>query len=121
MTNNAFVNNSDFNDTTFVNLTPHEINVVLDDEIKSFSKSGTIARVSEESTLVAWIGGCPIFESKWGDVIDLPEAEEGIVFIVSAMVRSAVPNRRDVVSPGNPVRDAEGRVIGCRGFVRNKI
>jgi len=46
----------------------------------------------------------------------LPDSEEGIIYIVSRMVKDRVPDRPDVLVPGAPVRDAEGRIIGADGL-----
>lgn len=47
------------------------------------------------------------------------EYEEGIYLLVSAMVREALPLRKDLVSPGQLLRDDDGNVIGCLGLVGN--
>ena len=63
--------------------------------------------------------GVPLSRVSYGTVEGLPEPAEGTLFVVSALVRSAVPGRSDVASPGDLVRDAGGNVIGCRGLVIN--
>ena len=65
------------------------------------------------------VDGIPVYVTTFGEVVDLPEEEEGRYYIVSALVRAAAPGRQDLLSPGDPVRDGEGRVIGCRSFDRN--
>lgn len=40
-------------------------------------------------------------------------------YLVSAMVRLAVPERTDVFSPGELLRGADGQPTGCRGLVGN--
>lgn len=44
----------------------------------------------------------------------LPEPEEGVLFVVSRLVALAVPQRRDMVFPHNPVRDETGCTSACR-------
>lgn len=68
--------------------------------------SGSVARCAATSTPAGAVEG-------------LPDPSTGILFIVSALVRSAVPARADVASPGDLVRDAAGAVIGCRNLVVN--
>ena len=63
--------------------------------------------------------GIPLARTAFGAVEGLPGPVEGVVYVVSALVRSAVPGRCDVTSPGDLVRDSEGRVVGCRGLVVN--
>jgi hypothetical protein len=41
-------------------------------------------------------------------------------YIVSAMVRVAVPLRMDVFSPADFVRDEKGTIIGCRALEGNQ-
>jgi hypothetical protein len=96
----------------FVNLTPHEINPIGGDSI---APSGDVARVSTRNIEV--LPG--FFAQETGEVQGLPGAQEGVLFIVSAMVRLAVPERGDVVSPGELVRNEQGQPVGCRGFFVN--
>lgn len=49
----------------------------------------------------------------------VPEPEEGVFYVVSALVRLAAPERTDFLSPGPLVRGADGQPIGCRGLTRN--
>lgn len=98
-----------------VNLTPHTINVQgVSGEVREISPSGVVARVSESSEVVGEVEGIALYASVYGEVVDLPEPKEGLLFVVSALVKSAVPNRADVVSPGALVRNAEGQPVGCR-------
>jgi len=57
--------------------------------------------------------------TSYGRVEGLPEPETGVLYLVSAVVRAAVPGRADVASPGDLVRDGEGNVIGCRHLILN--
>lgn len=109
--------------TTFKNLTPHEINVHTPNGVCTFKTSGQVARVESESEPVGTfrVDGLrvPVGRTVFGAPVNLPEPEEGVVLIVSMLVRLAVPNRGDVVSPGELVRDELGRPVGCTGFVCN--
>lgn len=101
----------------FVNLTPHTLNIVkADGSIMDIPPSGKIARVASSSTVVATFEGINVSQQTFGDVIDLPDTKNGIVYIVSRMVKDRVPDRPDVLVPGAPVRDAEGRIIGADGL-----
>ncbi|NDF96294.1 MAG: hypothetical protein EB107_10770, partial [Proteobacteria bacterium] len=73
--------------------------------------SGTVARCSTSSEVVGEVNGIPVSRVSYGEVVGLPEATEGTMFVVSALVRSAVPHRKDVASPGDLVRDAAGAVV----------
>lgn len=105
-----------------VNLTPHTINFVFEEEnrILKITPSGQVARVSSTQQDAGNIGGIfKVSRTTFGEVVDLPEPNGRDFFIVSALVRTAVANRTDVASPGDLVRDAEGNVIGCKNFIVN--
>ena len=102
------------------NLTPHEIIVyktadVLNQE-RVFPPSGHIARVQTESEIVASVDGIACHKTTFGDIEGLPEPEEGEYFLVSRMVKDRCPGRSDVIVPGELVRDANGKIVGCKGF-----
>lgn len=103
--------------TTILNLTPHCINVV-DSEgeaLMSFPSEG-IARLSTTTEVVGSVNGIPLTKTVFGEVEGLPEEKEGTFIIVSAMVKSALPERHDLLVPGLQVRDDQGRVIGCKSL-----
>ena len=104
-----------------VNLTPHEINVVipLGDDI-AIPPSGVVARVAVVATMVDNFCGVPIYGNSTGEVIGLPDPREGTCFIVSKMVVDADTGRADLLSPGKLIRDEKGRVIGCEGLCFSK-
>ena len=54
----------------------------------------------------------PVF----GEVVDLPEEQEGVLYIVSMLVVARAQNRNDLVSPGCQLRNEAGQVIGCAGL-----
>ena len=62
----------------------------------------------------------PIYRTVLGTVTGLPPVNEGIGYIVSAMVRSAAPERRDLYSPADLQRDEHGNVIGCGSLDQNQ-
>jgi hypothetical protein len=106
------------NNTAFVNLTPHSItffdaagNVIL-----TVEPSGQVARCSVAREKIGMINGIPINKSRFGEVENLPEPQEGTIFIVSALAAQAVPEREDVFITDDAVRDEQGRIIGCRAL-----
>jgi len=104
----------------FVNLTPHNINIVLvNGEVVIVEKGDGIARVASSNVPAGTFGGVQLFRTTYGAVEGLPEPQESVMLIVSAMVRGEVPNRSDVASPGQLLRDQAGNVIGCQGLVVN--
>ena len=128
---------------TVINLTPHDIVIVGPGE-RTIPPSGVVARVSMQTSGIidvvgrmsdrppfcgieyncescfSQFGGCdgiPVRKQTYGEVTGLPAPKEGTVYIVSTMVRLAVPDRDDVFSPGELVRGDDGQPIGCRGLV----
>lgn len=103
---------------SFVNLTPHGIHVMDGDgnQLLAVDPSGTLARVDVTRKRKGTIDNVPIYSTTYGQVTGLPAPRDGVFYIVSGMVRDAVPDRDDLVSPGLLVRDDDGRPIGCKGF-----
>lgn len=105
-----------------INLTPHAITVVTEagEPIATIAPSGTVARCQEVSVKVGEVGGIPIFSTTWGEVEGLPEPQEGVAYVASALVAQAAARagRTDVFSPAKQVRNDEGQVVGCLGLQR---
>lgn len=103
----------------FLNLTPHTLNVhshnPSDPQFK-IEPSGEVARVQDKYTIKGHVEGIPIYNVTYGDVEGLPEPQDGVFYIVSGQTKAAVPEREDVLSPGELIRDENGRPIGCRGL-----
>jgi hypothetical protein len=102
-----------------INLTPHVINVLhADGSIQNIPSSG-LARCAEQRIIVGSIDGIDLYTVSYGEVSGLPEQTKDTYFIVSMPVRLALPTRKDLLSPGELVRDTEGKPIGCKGFATN--
>lgn len=99
---------------TVINMTPHAITYVGGE----IPPSGRVVRLREERTVITEIPGLPpLVEKSWlPEESPLPEPEEGTLYIVSALVANAFPDRRDLVCP-ETVRTADGKII-CTAFVR---
>jgi len=99
----------------FINLTPHPINL---NDGRVFPPSGVVARVASSHTQFDADG---IASVVFGDVTGLPDQQDGVCLIVSALVAQAA-KRPDVVSPatGHPdaVRNDKGHIVSVPGFVR---
>ena len=99
------------------NCTPHELNIVnANGETVTIQPCGIVPRCSQNETKVGVINGIPITEQTFGEVVDLPEPEDGVYLVVSRLVAAACPNRRELLIPGPLVRDGEGKVVGCNGL-----
>lgn len=99
------------------NFTPHPI-VILNNKnevIEKFQSEGII-RLNSEIIKIRKEGDIQITKTIFGNPEGLPEEKEGILLIVSQMIKSALPNRNDLVVPAELVRNDEGYVIGCKSL-----
>ena len=105
------------NKMNIINLTKHVVSIVTNNNnVIDFQPSGIEARCVENTIHVGDIDGIPVFETGYGDVIDLPEQKEDTIYIVSTLVRLASPDRHDLYSPAKPVRNEAGQIVGCMGL-----
>ena len=101
----------------FVNLTPHKLNIHNGDgSIVTIKPSGKVARVEVEYERVGQAGNIDLYKAKYGEVDGLPVKLDNVYYIVSGMVKAAIPDNEDVLSPGELIRDEDGKPIGCRGL-----
>lgn len=100
-----------------INKTPHDVKIVSEEgeTLKVFPSEGTI-RLSAKTVEVGEIGGIRLTKTQYGDPEGLPEEADGVYYIVSAMIKAACPDRRDLLVPAEQVRDEVGRIIGCRSL-----
>tara|TARA_R100001082_G_C4359464_1_gene158596 strand:+ start:1658 stop:2071 length:414 start_codon:yes stop_codon:yes gene_type:complete len=124
-----------------VNRTPHDINLVDDDgnvliripksdePIRLESSQKVVGNIPCYSKLNLWMtmGLSPLMDDyKPTTIVDvkqvvygesnLPDYEEGVYYIVSALVANAYPERKDLLMVNDTVRDDDGRIIGCKSF-----
>lgn len=102
-----------------VNLTPHAINMYG----ATIPPSGKVARIKMEredlSPLIFQGQKVRVTRTYGGEIEGLPAPSPGKAYIVSRVVLEVVKvGRGDVFSPGELIRDSEGRVIGCDGLSR---
>ena len=98
-----------------INLTPHAVTI----GDRTIEPSGEIARVSQTTTPAGDWDGIPLVVGSYGDTVGLPPQQDGVFYIVSAMLRMANPSRRDLGSPADVIRDAQGQTVGCRSIQIN--
>lgn len=104
-----------------VNLTPHPVDVVTVDgrvvRIEAQPRPARLEVISDVTGALPIDGSAvPLVSERMGDPIDLPEEAPGRLLVVSRTVMEHLPHRRDLVTPTDLVRDAAGRVVGCRAF-----
>ena len=102
-----------------INLTPHALNLHGEGGVVNVPPSGQVARLSvtrQELEPVA-VGGIilPVARPTLGEIVGLPPAYDGRIYVVSALVAEAA-KRPDVLSPGELVRDKDGVIVGARGL-----
>lgn len=88
----------DFNGVAIVNLNKHAIVVQTSEGDVVFPPSGLVCTVAVKQVEVGNIGGIPIMANEYGEVENLPNPQEGVVFIVNAMVLGCI-DRPDCVAP----------------------
>ncbi len=105
-----------------INLTPHTIKLYNEGGKLTLSvpPSGDVARCEVVRKKSGRLGEIPLFTTVFGEVVGLPDElpEDAFCFVVSGLVRSALPHREDLWQPGELLRDGQGRVIGCVGLSR---
>jgi len=106
-----------------VNLTPHPLNLMPegpDGPTVTIPPSGLVARCATSRVQVGSVTvdgiAIPVNRTQFGSVSDLPVPQPDTIFVVSALVAQAVPERQDVFIVDDVVRDEQGRIIGCRAL-----
>ena len=64
------------------------------------------------------VDGILIYRWFTEDIANLPEPKPGTYYIVSKRLAQACPERKDLIFPGNVVRDADGHIVGYVEFYR---
>lgn len=100
----------------FINLTPHAITL---NNGTTFPPSGKVARIETKHTE---FNDDLICQVQFGEPVNIPEPVENTFYIVSGLMLSALPNRKDLVAPatGHPEckRNEKGHIVSVPGFVQ---
>lgn len=99
----------------FINLTSHRI---CFEDGRTIPSSGII-RCSEVIVPAGEHDDIPLIRRTFGAVENLPEPKEGVIYIVSILVRISHPERTDLASPGQLERDSFGNIICVKELVIN--
>lgn len=108
-----------------INLTPHDINIYIDNQIITIPSSGNI-RLGSSKELAYNLNYngtvIPIYENKYYETDSLPPIMNDTLYIVSRLVAETV-KRTDFIIADDTVRDEFKTIKGCRSFaiVNNKI
>ena len=105
---------------TIVNRTPHVVRILVGDTAEALIIEPTFPtpRTATAREALFVVGGVPVDRVIYGGIVDLPPEEPGVFLIVSLMVAQAVPKRKDLLVPGEVVRDASGAIVPCKGLSR---
>jgi hypothetical protein len=119
-----------------INLTPHAVNVLaLDGSFLTFPPSGDVARVEEFVTSterlilmdeqehyddqgMPWWPQIIKVTKRYGPVTGLPKPTPGVTYLVSSIVRDALPDRQDLLTPdtgpNSVIRNDQGQILGVK-------
>ena len=120
---------------TYINSTPHSINVYNTDGVQLFVLPPALdIRASSQETVVSCESGVLVVEQVLGEPVikdmngtplmveDLPATGLVVSMIAAAALRAygftgelLTPN----TAPSRVIRDSEGRILGCTGFVQH--
>lgn len=104
------------------NLTPHPLVFETKDGKLTIPPCGDVARISVNISKIGEIDGIPLVETYHKEIVNLPEPEPGVVYVVSQLVAQRT-NRDDVFAPDtsidSAIRDPEGRIIAVRRLSKN--
>jgi hypothetical protein len=101
----------------FINCTPHPIFIIKKNgERLELHKGTMVPRLATQQTKVTEFEGIEIFRSEFGATQDMPPKIDGVFYIVSRMVLDANKDRKDLLAPGELIRDSSGNIIGCKGL-----
>lgn len=104
---------------TIINRTPHPITVLSRDGkvLKIIESDGLPPiRLKSETLPVGEIDGICVTKTTFGEPENLPKETDDIFYIVSQLVKSACPHRKDLLVPAEVIRNRDGNIIGCMSF-----
>jgi hypothetical protein len=112
-----------------INTTPHAVNII---DGPTFPNDGHTIRLTAKTVAAApiVIGNTanpvtvPVTRSVFGEPVylvdgqpePLPQMRPGVFYIVSQIVKSAMPSRFDFLVPAEVVRDEAGNIVGCKSL-----
>lgn len=104
---------------SFINLTPHDITLLNDEGVvERIIPSSGVARLKAITVQEPPVLGIPISKTVYSEPVGLPPHETGVYFIVSQLIKNALPHRADLLVPAEVVRDSEGNILGCKSLGR---
>lgn len=105
-----------------INKTPHPINLVTAEgkAVTTFPKClpEELIRLAVTTVAAEEIEGVSTSVTVFGEPTGLPDFAEGTYYIVSQLVKAALPSRSDLLVPAEVLRNESGAIIGCQSLGR---
>lgn len=127
-----------------VNKTPHEVHIIDENGqvVRTYKKGDSLIRLKIKTVAAGKIDDIPATKTVFGEPEGLPKediipcrcgdstfhevecpccggnASYGTYYIVSQLVKSALPERKDLLVPAEVVRDEKGNIVGCKSLGR---
>ncbi len=99
------------------NKTPHDVVIMQDGkEIKRLRKQINAVRLRADTVQVGIVDDVPLTKTTFKEAQGLPPYKEGVYYIVSNLVKTGLPYRKDLLVPAEVVRDEKGRILGCKSL-----
>lgn len=101
------------------NLTPHPITVQVDEARYTFQPADQPIRLNVVIKQVTAYGQekIQVITKEFSKPNYIPEEKEGVLYLVSLPVaqymRQKFPDRSDILTIGNYIRDKNGAIVGC--------
>ncbi|MFV0288709.1 MAG: hypothetical protein ACK5HR_04580 [Mycoplasmatales bacterium] len=109
------------NNQIIINLTPHDITLITDENKIIFPKSEKICRVEFKKTELEKINNIQVKQIKLGDIINYPN-EQDKIYIVSSIVgmQLAKLDYKNYLVPDtdDSIRDERGNIIAVKNFMK---
>lgn len=103
---------------TIINMTPHPVVIVDGDNqvVHTFPKGEGTIRLAVSTVEAGAVGDVKLSKTVFGEPVGLPNFSEGTFYIVSQLVKNALPSRTDLLVPAEVVRDSNGNILGCKSL-----
>lgn len=106
---------------TVINKTPHAVHIIDESGhvVRTYEKGESQIRLAVKTVQdVPLLDGTPTSRTNFGEPEGLPNFKKGTFYIVSQLVKNALPDRKDLLVPAEVVRDDNGNIIGCKSLGR---
>lgn len=101
---------------TILNYTPHKV-ILLDEVEMPLEEYNSVGIIRLDQHMIRDERfALPVY-TRGVATTELPEEKEGVFLIVSSMVKDAFPERKDLIKCIELVKNVDGKVIGCKGFM----